>query len=154
MKKVLIVYFSHSGKTAEMADYVAEGVRFTGNQAVVKSISEIKAIEDLLGYDGYIFGSPTFSLDIPGPMKSFLSKENQANLKGKLGGAFGAYKHEVGYEPGGKAASLIMDTMEKEYQMVPFDLGALKLKEDLIETREGMRACQDYGKVFGEKLGA
>jgi hypothetical protein len=33
------------------------------------------------------------------------------------------------------------------------ELGPFKLKEDIIETGEGLRACQDYGKAIGEKLG-
>jgi len=28
------------------------------------------------------------------------------------------------------------------------------LKEAIVETTEGMRACHDYGRVFGEKLGS
>jgi len=31
MKKVLVAYFSLSGKTEKMAEYVAEGVRFSGH---------------------------------------------------------------------------------------------------------------------------
>jgi hypothetical protein len=38
--------------------------------------------------------------------------------------------------------------------MQPFELGSFKLKEAIVETAEGARACQDYGKVFGEKLQA
>jgi hypothetical protein len=37
--------------------------------------------------------------------------------------------------------------------MEPFQLGPFNLKEAAIDTVEGMRACQDYGRVFGEKLG-
>jgi len=154
MKKVIIAYFSTTGKTETMANYIAEGIRFTGNQAITKKISEIKSSSDLKDYDGYIFGSPTFSLDVPSPMKTLLSKASVSFLKGKLAGAFGAYKHDVGYEPGGKAGSILLDEMQKEFKMEPFELGALKLKEDLVETSEGMRTCQDYGKVFGEKLGS
>jgi len=36
--------------------------------------------------------------------------------------------------------------------MKPFELGAFTMKEDLIGTSEGMKTCQDYGRVFGEKL--
>jgi hypothetical protein len=32
------------------------------------------------------------------------------------------------------------------------DLGALSLKEAAIETSDGMKACQDYGKAVGSKL--
>jgi hypothetical protein len=67
--------------------------------------------------------------------------------EGKLAGAFGSYTHS------GDAPAVILDTMQYVYKMQPFELSSFKLKEDVIETREGMRACQDYGKVFGEKLG-
>ena len=46
--------------------------------------------------------------------------------------------------------------------MQPFELGPFKLKEHelaifgpnqaTLEQQQGMRACQDYGKVFGQKL--
>jgi len=32
------------------------------------------------------------------------------------------------------------------------DLGALDLKEQVLETDEGLRACQDYGKAVSQKL--
>jgi len=60
MKKVLIAYFSLTGKTEKMAEYVAEGVRFGGCQATIKKISDLKNASDLESYDGYIFGSPTY----------------------------------------------------------------------------------------------
>ena len=152
MKKVLIAYFSQSGNTEKMGEYIAEGVRFTGNQADTRKISTLKSAEDLSGYDGYIFGSPTYSLDLPEAMKAFLSTLDKPGLKGKLVGAFGVYKHEVGYAPGGVAASLIFDNLEKEFQMEPFNLGPLQIKEDAVDSTEGMRDCQAYGKAFGEKL--
>ena len=153
MKKVLVAYFSSSGITEQMAEYIAEGIRFTGNQAITRKIAALNSVEDLSGYDGYIFGSPTFSLDLPQAMKSFLSTLPKSSLKGKLVGAFGVYKHEVGYAPGGVAASLIFENLEKEFEMQGFDLGPLQLKEDLAESAEGMRNCQIYGKAFAEKLG-
>ena len=36
--------------------------------------------------------------------------------------------------------------------MKPFELGPFTLKEDIIRTSERTKTCQDYGKVFGEKL--
>jgi flavodoxin len=147
MKKVLVAYFSLTGKTETMAQYVAEGVRFSGNEAVVKKMSEIKNANDLTGYDGYIFGSPTYYLDIPEPVKTFLFLGRKAGLKGKPGGAFGSYTHD------GNAPKIVMDTLQYVYNMEPFELGPFRLKESLIETADGMRACQAYGRAFSEKLG-
>jgi len=148
MTKVLIAYFSLTGKTEKMAEYIAEGVRFTGKQAVVKKISDIKTPNDLAGYDGYIFGSPTYHRDMAEPMKTFLFLARKANLEGKPAGAFGSYTHS------GDAPAVVFETMQYVYKMQPFDLGSFKLKEAIVETAEGARACQDYGRVFGEKIQA
>ncbi len=148
MKKVLIVYFSLTGKTEQMAQYIAEGIRFGGQEAVVKKTSGIKSADAIAGYDGCIFGSPTYHRDIADPVKTFLFLARKADLKGKLGGAFGSYTHS------GDAPAIILDTMQYVFKMNMFELGSFNLKEDVVETAEGMRACQDYGRVFGEKLGA
>lgn len=58
MKKVLIAYSSLTGETEMIAQYIAEGVRFSGQEATVKKIVDIKTTAMLAGYDGYIFGSP------------------------------------------------------------------------------------------------
>jgi flavorubredoxin len=154
MKKVLVAYFSTSGKTEQMADFIAEGIRFNGLQAIVKKMAEIKNTNDIAGYDGYILGSPTFSLDIPTPVKAFLAVLKTAHPEEKLGGAFGPYLHDASYRHDEHAPALIIDILQKEHKMKPFDLGALALREDLIETRDGMKACQEYGRVFGQRLSA
>jgi flavodoxin len=147
MKRALIAYFSLTGKTEKMAEYIAEGVRFSGQRAVARKISEIKAASDLDGFDGLLFGSPTYHRDMAEPMKTFLFLARKANLEGKLAGAFGSYTHS------GDAPAVIMDTMQYVYKMQPFELGSFRMKEAVVETADGMRACQDYGRVFGEKLG-
>ena len=152
MKKVLVAYFSLTGKTEKMAEYIAEGVRFSGNEATVKKISDYKKAEDLNGYDGYLFGCATYFQDVAEPMRTFLFLARKADLKGKLAGAFGSFLHDVGYASGAQSTSVITDTMQYIYKMETFGLGPLKLKEPVIDTPEGMRTCQDWGKVFGEQL--
>ena len=153
MKRVLIVHFSTTGTTEKMAEYIAEGIRFSGQEAIVKKMVDIKAMTEIEGYDGYIFGSPTYSIDVPEPMKEFLSIVERAGLEGKMGGAFGSYTHDVSYQHDNYAPAIILDTLERVCKMKPFELGPFTLKEESIETGEGMRACQIYGRVFGEKLG-
>ena len=146
MKKVLISYFSRTGKTQQMAEYIAEGVRISGHDAEIRKISEIKNEKELVGYDGYVFGSPTYHRAMPGLVETFLFLAQKANLAGKVGGAFGSYTHS------GDAPKMIFDTMEFVYKMNVVDLSSLNLLEHLVETREGLKACQDYGKAIGEKL--
>jgi len=146
MAKVLIVYYSLTGRTQRMAEYLAEGLRFAEHEAVIKKTSEIESAEDLNGYDGYLFGSPTYHQDMAGPVKTFLFQVRGADVEGKLAGAFGSYTHS------GDAPAMVFDTMRYVYRMRPFCLGPFNLLEAKIGTQDGMRACHDYGRTFGEKL--
>ena len=146
MKKVLIAYVSRTGKTQKMAEYIAEGIRFSGNEAEIKKTTEIKNEKDLEGYDGYVFGCPTYHRDMTAGMKTFLFVAEKLNLVGKMGGAFGSYTHS------GESAPMVFDTMQYVFKMDMVDLGPLSLKEAIIDTTDGTRACQDYGKAIGQKF--
>jgi flavodoxin len=148
MGKVLITYYSRTGKTEKMAEYIAEGVRFSGNSADIRKLSDIKNEKELEGYDGYAFGCPTYHRDMTANMKTFLFLVEKAQLNGKIGGAFGSYTHS------GDAPKYIFDTMEHVFKMDMTSLGSFNLLEHLVEGTEGMRACQDYGKSISEKLGS
>ena len=146
MHKVLVAYLSRTGMTEKMANLIAEGVRMSGQEAVVTKISQINNEEELAGYDGYILGCPTYHRDMTSGMKNFLFLAQKANLVGKMGGAFCSYTHS------GESGPMIYDTMQHVYKMDMVDLGALNLKEHTIETQEGAKACQDYGKALAAKL--
>ena len=148
MGNILITYYSRTGKTEKMAEYIAEGVRMGGHSADIKKLSEIKNEQELEGYDGYAFGCPTYHRDMTANMKTFLFVVEKAKLNGKAGGAFGSYTHS------GDAPKYIFETMENVFKMNMTSLGSFNLLEHLVEGTEGMRACQDYGKSISEKLGA
>lgn len=146
MAKVLVAYASRTGKTEMIANYIAEGVRFTGNEVEVKKISDIKDGAELDGYDAYIFGSPTYHRNMTGGMQQFLFKAENAGLAGKLAGAFGSYTHS------GDAPGIIFDTMQHVFKMKPAELGSMNLLEDQVNTPDGIKAGQDYGRGVAEEL--
>ncbi|MEE8353146.1 MAG: flavodoxin domain-containing protein [Dehalococcoidales bacterium] len=146
MGKVLVAYFSLNGHTETMAQYIAEGIRIAGHEATVARVSTLKNINDVQGYAGHIFGSPTFHRDMAEPMKTFLFLAGNADLESKLGAAFGSYTHS------GDAPALISDTMQYVFKMKMTELGSFNLKEAVVDTTEGNHTCQDYGRVFGGQL--
>ena len=146
MKELLVAYFSRTGKTEKMAQYIAEGVRFAGIEVTMLNISKINNESDIMGYDGYIFGCPTYHKDMTNNMKQFLFMAEQANLVGKMGGAFGSHTHS------GEAAPMIYETMQHVFKMDMTTLGPLNMTEEAITTDEGLKACQQYGKTVGEML--
>jgi len=138
MGKILIVYASRANATKDIADLIAEGIRISGNEVDVKKANEIKNEEDLKGYDGYAFGSPTYHGEMITSMKQILFMAERAELKDKPGGAFGAY----GWS--GEAGPRIFDTMEHIYGMKMVSGGALMLKASWIGG--GVQSAQEYGK--------
>jgi len=144
MKKVLIAYYSRTGKTEKMAEDISEGVRFSGNATEVKKIADINSEKDLVPYDGFIFGCPTYHKDMTENFKTFLFLAHKGNLAGKIGGAFGSSTHS------GEAPGFIFDTMEHVFKMEMTNLGPFGLREAQVDTTEGMRACQDYGRALGK----
>ena len=143
MSKVLIVYTSRAGETEKMANIIAEGVRFTGNDAVVKNLRDITSENDTDGYDALVLGSPTYHGDMIQPMKTLLFLLEKASLEGKPGGAFGAF----GWS--GEAPDRIFDTMKHIYKMDMVS-GPLRLKSTYIGG--GITMAQDYGKEIANKL--
>jgi len=146
MHKILVAYISRTGMTEKMANFIAEGGRMGGHEVTLKKVSEVKSEKDLEGFDAFIFGCPTYHRDMTNGMKSFLFLAQKANLTGKIGGAFCSYTHS------GESGPMIFDTMQHVYKMDMTDLGALNLKEHAIDTQEGTKACQDYGKAVAEKM--
>lgn len=143
MSKALIVYASRTGETQNIADLVAEGVRFAGHEAEVVNVKEIKTESDLDGFEGYVFGSATYHGEMLQGMKTFLFLAEKANLEGKVGGAFGSY----GWS--GEANDRIFDTMKHILKM---DLvgDTLRLKSSSLEG--GLQMAQDYGRAIAKKL--
>ena len=143
MGKVLVVYASRSGETEKIANLIAEGVRFTGNEAGVKNVNDIKNESDLQGYDGYAFGSATYHGEMIQGMKTMLFLAEKAGLENKVGGGFGAF----GWS--GEAPDRIFDTMANIFQMDMVS-GPLRLKSSSLGG--GIQMAQDYGKQIAQKL--
>jgi NAD(P)H dehydrogenase (quinone) len=143
MPKVLIAYTTRAQETRKIAELIAEGLRLEGLEAEVVDVSKIKEENALQGYDGYVFGSPTYHGDMMQPLKTFLFLAEKANLEGKVGGAFGAF----GWS--GEAPDRIFGTMKNIFKMnmVP---DPLRLKSAALGG--AIQMAQDYGRKIGKKV--
>ena len=144
MAKVLIAYATRTGETQTIADLIAEGLRFSGQEADVVSVKEIKNEADLEGYDGYVFGSATYHGEMLQGMKTFLFIAEKANLAGKVGGAFGSY----GWS--GEANDRIFDTMK---HILKLDMVGDTLRLKSSSLGGGLQMAQDYGREIAKKFG-
>jgi len=143
MAKVLIVYASRTGETEQIANLIAEGIRFSGMEAKVVKVTEIKKETDLQGYDALVLGSATYHGDMMEKMKTLLFLAEKAGLEGKVGGAFGAF----GWS--GEAPDRIFGTMANIFKM---DMVGDPLRLKNASLGGGIKMAQDYGKDIAKKL--
>lgn len=89
MVRMLICYYSRSGNTKKMAYLIQKGVMEEDVEVDTKDVKDVK-VDDLLGYDGIIIGSPTYYGLMAAEVKSLLDKsvKHHGKLDGKVGGAF------------------------------------------------------------------
>lgn len=94
--KILIVYHSRGGHTAEMAKAVADGAKKNQHAEItVKPVGEVKCAE-LLATDALIVGSPVYWSNMAGEVKSFFDRWSTDcqvlppafPMRDKVGGAF------------------------------------------------------------------
>jgi flavorubredoxin len=143
MSKALIVYSTRTGETRNIADIIAEGLRFSMLDVTLKDVKDIKKETELNGYDAYVFGSSTYHGEMMNSMKTFLFLAEKADLKGKKGGAFGSF----GWS--GEAAERIFDTMKNIYGM---DMVSSPLMLKISAVEGGVKVAQAYGKELAAKV--
>lgn len=90
MPTILIVYDSEKGNTEKMARAVAEGAEKVEEAKVIVKRVDQASLDDLLGADGIIIGSPTYFGLMSNKLKALIDKSNDiyGKLEGKVGAAF------------------------------------------------------------------
>ncbi len=94
MKKLAVIYHSAHGHTEHIAGHVSKGAASIPDTGVhlLKAEELAKTPDDLLGYDAYILGSPTYLGGVSGPFKTFMDATGRLwrsqQLKGKLAAGF------------------------------------------------------------------
>jgi len=89
MAKGIVVYYSRSGNTKEMAEIIAKAMNDAGLKTECKSVEKVRA-DDLPGYDAIVIGSPTYYGHMASPIKALIDDlvSRHSQLNGKVGSAF------------------------------------------------------------------
>ena len=89
MAKGIVIYYSRSGNTKQMAEIICKSMNDAGLTTDCKDIKDVK-VDDLLGYDAIVMGSPNYYGHMAAEMKKLfddcVSKHGQ--LDGRVGAAF------------------------------------------------------------------
>lgn len=126
MAKILILYYSRDGATAEMANLIARGVESVkGAEAVLRTVPEVSAVcektadtipsegavyaslDDLKNCDGLALGSPTRFGNMAASLKYFLDNSTQLWFSGALSGKPAGVFTATGSMHGGQETTLL-----------------------------------------------
>jgi NAD(P)H dehydrogenase (quinone) len=120
MGKVLVLYYSETGRTQAMAKWVAEGAgTVKGIEVKLKSIDEA-TVDDLFWCDGLALGAPTHLGSIPWKMKKWwddITGPAWSKVDGKFGCAFSS---EGGLGGGAELACMGLLTVMMNYGLLVF----------------------------------
>ncbi len=89
MAKGIVIYYSRSGNTQNMAEMIAKAMTEGGVAADCKSVDKV-GVDDLLAYDAIVVGSPTYYGSMAAQIKQLFddSVVKHGQLDGKVGAAF------------------------------------------------------------------
>jgi NAD(P)H dehydrogenase (quinone) len=162
MTKILVLYYSSWGHIEQMADAAAEGARSTGAQVDIKRVPElvpddvakasyykldqkapVATVEDLPGYDGIIFATPTRFGMMASQMKNFLDQTGGLWYTNALEGKVGTVMTSTAAQHGGQEATILsFHTVLLHHGMVvtglPYSYAAQNGSEEV-------KGCSPYG---------
>ena len=142
MFKAVIIYDSRSGNTGMMAKAIEEGMKEAG-VAVVSERTVNASANDLIDVDAVVLGAPTYHHDLIASMKTFLFEMEKADLKGKIGAAFGSF----GWS--GESVQMMTDTMKHVFGMNVIEPGLKMLRR----PGEGsLKQCREFGRKIAGKV--
>lgn len=126
MAKILVLYYSSYGHIERLAQEVAAGAREAGAEVAIKRVPEtvpaeiakksgfkldqkapIATVEELAGYDGIIFGTPTRFGNMAGQMKSFIDQAGSLWLRGALVGKVAGVFTSSATQHGGQESTIL-----------------------------------------------
>jgi NAD(P)H dehydrogenase (quinone) len=153
MTNALVIYYSQSGNTKEMAEKICESLKAEDVDTALKSVAETKP-EDLLAVDGIIVGSPTYYGSMAFQIKELFDQtvKFHGKLDGKVGAAFSSSANIAG---GNETTILdILNAMLIHGMVIQGDpqgdhYGPVAIgKPDARATKQ----CQRLGKRFARLL--
>ena len=146
-KKLLITYYSGTGKTKAMAEEIRRGAERLGVNVTIKSVEECR-LDDLVKADGIVIGSPTYFSNLSWQVKKLIDESitlhrNNHQLRGKVGGCFTS----AGTRRDGKDCLRMLELalgLHHKLKLVP---GIIGVSNDKVS-----KMCQQFGVEIAKEI--
>ena len=97
MAKGIVVYYSRSGNTHEMAEAIAAAMNEAGLSTDCKAVADVST-DQLIDYDAIVVGSPTYYGQMAAPVKQMFDDavSRHGQFESKVGAAFSSSANIAG----------------------------------------------------------
>lgn len=145
--QITIVYDTMWNGTKRMAEAIAEGIKQTDNQVVIKLFNSAKhdkndIIAEVFKSKAVLVGSPTINKGILSSTAAILEMMKGLGFKDKKAAAFGCY----GW--GGESVKIITEELNK----AGFEVIEDGIREMWSPDESAINRCIDFGKNIREKI--
>lgn len=157
MAKGIVVYYSRSGNTKEMAEIIAKAMTDTGLATDCKPVDAVAAA-DLPGYDALVVGSPCYYGQMAAPVKQLIDElvGQHGQLNGKVGAAFsssanmggGSESTILGIIGAMLIAGMVVQGDPQGAHYGPLSIGRADEKVKQQCTRRGQRVAELTKRLF------
>ncbi len=143
MVEVLILYYSRSGRTEELAKAVAEGVEHRGGSAKMKRV-DYATVDDFNSCDAIAFGSPNYFSYMAGLMKTFF--DNALSIREKVSG-----KPAAAFSSGGGSSDAALSSLEKMITSFRLEKAIDGVVSQGEPSEKDLEACKRLGEALTQQ---
>ena len=157
MAKGIVVYYSRSGNTQQMAETIARAMNESGLSTECKPADKVAA-DDLPGYEAIVIGSPCYYGQMAAPVKQLIDDlvNRHGQLNGKVGAAFsssanvggGSETTVIGLLEAMLIAGMVVQGDPQGDHYGPLSIGRPDEKVQQQCERRGRRVAELANKLF------
>ena len=148
-KQLLIIYYSQTGNTKKMAEFIAKGAQGQGITIKMKSVEDCK-LNDLVDTDGIIIGSPTYFSNVAWQIKKLIDESIDLYEEHQLGKKIGGCFTSAGTHRDSKGCIKMMEIAFGFHHKIKMMPGIVSTSDDKEE--EISKTCQQYGMKIAKEI--
>jgi NAD(P)H dehydrogenase (quinone) len=148
-KKVLILYYSGSGRTKKMAKAIAEAMKSGALNVTIEDAGKFD-ISSLPNYDSIVLGSPTYFSNVAWQVKKVIDESIVHYRGGKLEGKVAGIFTSAGTNRDGKDCLKVLEVALGFHHRMKVVEGIIRV--DGESDKEVEKRCEEYGKRLVKEI--
>jgi multimeric flavodoxin WrbA len=142
--KVLVLYYSRTGRTEALANVVVEGAESVEGASAKAKRVDYATVNDFISCDAVAFGSPNYFSYMAGLMKDFFDRA--LSIKERVTG-----KPSIAFTSGGGSSNSALLSLERMISSFRLEKVADGVAFQGEPSEENLRTCKKLGEALAKR---